>query len=145
MAYLSHGHKGTATFEAPGVHDAATIGRMWTATRGGMMRCEWVAYRPAFMRFKVRASESSWWWAGSGVLPPVTMAAQAGYDLSDLEFTQLTCTEKSLDPMTMTAEYELMLPPIRYTGTVDEIVQTLDAADTIVQTLDAADTIVQAK
>jgi len=142
-AWKSHGIKRAISLESPGVHDDYILGRMWTATRNGVMRCEWLAYQSRFMSFQVR-NGSPTWSAGSTVLVPQTMASFQGYNLSAYTTDPVLVTAHRYDMEAMVSTYEVALPPITSTGTTDRIVQTLDAVDRIVQTLNPAnDRIVQ--
>lgn len=126
------------------MHEDYILGRMWISKRNGAMRCEWLAYQPRYVTFKIREGVPTWW-AGATVYPPQTMAAFQGYDLSAFTSDPVLCTSKAYDPQSMTSTYEVALPPVTINGTTSRIVQTLNAGDTcIVQTLDpAADRVVQ--
>lgn len=139
-AFLAHGIKRGESYQFDGIHDAATMGRMWwEAKRNGFRRIDWLAFHPRYMTFSVKRF-AGWGWAGSSTRLPQTMAGGAGYDVAawgPLYNDAVTVAAVDADPMTGATTFSVALPPVVTDGhdislTVDTLNNALDlSTDTL--------------
>ena len=142
-AWQSHGFLISKNFEAPGVFNASTLGRMWSqAKRNGVARIDWLSLQPRFLTLKVRETLPTWW-AGNTVKVPTAMAEFAGYDMTEFDGQALVCVSKEWDPMSLSSTFEVILPPVIPQPSSDRIIGQHDAVDRITEDHTATDRILQ--
>lgn len=143
-AWKVHHIKRGATFQFRGIYDDSVIGAMWwDAQRNGARRIDWLCLQPRYLTFSVREAKPLCW-AGASVYIPGTLAAFAGYDVSDWDQgggDTLICVKKSYSLTTGKATYTVAIPPVATASDIPIYRDTLDAThaiDRLVDTLDAA-------
>ena len=114
-AWKVHHIKRGATFQFRGIYDDSVIGAMWwDAQRNGARRIDWLCLQPRYLTFSVREAKPLCW-AGASVYIPGTLAAFAGYDVSDWDQgggDTLVCVKKSYSLTTGKATYTVAIPPV---------------------------------